>query len=302
MDRLAELQTLVAVVDGGSLAEAARRMHRSAPAVTRALADLERRAGVSLVERSTRSCRPTPAGRRLADQARNLLGGYEEAMREPAGEVVAPRGLVRITAPSIFGRDYVAPLVMSFLDLYPEIAVDLELADRVVDLTEEEFDLGVRIGELANSGLVARSVGTVRQLVVASPAYLMLRGTPQRPEDVASHTVLQHAREGLNAPWTFRSEDNRSITVAVSARLGVNQPDTAISAALDGRGLVRVLSHQVDTDLREMRLVRVLRPFEPVPLPVSLVWPPSRRLWRRMRLLIDHLVEGLSRLDVLRRD
>ena len=294
MDRLTELQTLVAIVAEGSLAGAGRRLGRSAPMVTRTLAELERRAGISLVERSTRRCQPTPAGRRLADHARNLLAGYEDAMRESAGNAAVPRGLIRITAPTIFGRDHVTPALVGFLESYPEIEIDLQLSDRVIDLVEENFDLAVRIGVLADSDLVARNVGAVRQFVVASPDYLALHGTPKRPEDLASHAVVQHARHGLDTPWVFRENDGRSVSVGVSARFGVNQPDAAVHAALRGCGLVTVLSHQVQAELRDKQLIRVLKPFEPRPLPVSLVWPSSRHLWRRMRLVVDCLADDLK--------
>ncbi len=299
MDRFGELQTLVAIVDTGSLAAAGRRLGRSPPSITRDLADLERRIGVRLVDRSTRSCHPTPAGTRLADHARQLLSGYDEAVCQVAGETAAPRGLVRMTAPITFGCNHVVPLVTGFLDAYPEIAIDLQLIDRVVELTEEDFDLAVRIGRLADSSLIARTVGELRRVVVASPAYLASKGTPAYPKDLVDHEVVQHTSRGANAPWTLRGEDGRPISLALNARLAVNHPDAAIAAARDGRGVVSALSHQVDADLRSGRLVRILRDFEPDALPVSLVWPQSRRSWRRIRLLIDHLAQGLSALEVL---
>jgi DNA-binding transcriptional LysR family regulator len=301
MDRLGELRTLVAIVDTGSLAAAARRLGRSPPSITRDLADLERRVGVSLVERSTRNCRLTPAGTRLAEHGRQLLSGYEEAIAEAAGEAAAPRGLIRMTAPITFGGDYVAPLVTGFMDAHAEIAIDLQLFDRVVDLAGEEFNLAVRIGRLSDSSLIARTVGELRRVVVASPAYLGSNGTPHRPQDLIEHEVIQHDSRGANAPWTFRGEDGRPISVAVTARLTVNQPGTAVAAARDGRGIVQALSHQVDADLRAGGLVRILRDFEPDALPVSLVWPSSRRSWRRIRLLVDHLAKGLSALELLQR-
>lgn len=293
MDRLKELRTLLAIVDTGNLAAAARRLGRSPPSVTRDLADLEKRVGAGLVERSTRICHPTAAGIRLAEHARQLLDSYEEAIGEAAGEAVTPRGSIRMTAPITFGSDHVAPLVMDFLDAYPEIAIDLQLLDRIVDLTGEEFDLAVRIGHLADSSLIARTVGELRRVVVASPAYLEERGIPAQPQDLVKHELVQHTDCGAKAPWTFRDRDGRSISVLLSGRLTVNQPDTAVSAARDGRGIVSALSHQVHADLRAGRLVRILEDFEPAALPVSIVWPESRRSWRRMRLLVEHLVEGL---------
>lgn len=301
MDRLGELRTLVAIVDSGSLTGAARRLGRSPPSITRDLADLESRVGVTLVERSSRTCRPTPVGIRLAEQARRLLGDYEAAIGEAAGAATVPRGLVRMTAPITFGQEYVAPLVDEFMDAQPGVAIDLQLLDRLVDLVEEEFDLAVRIGPLADSMLIARRVGELRRVAVASPAYLATHGTPAAPADLTAHQIVEHGRHGPNASWGFRAADGRTISVAVTARLTVNQPEAAVAAARNGRGIVRALSHQVGPDLRAGRLVRILRDFEPDPLPVSLVWPASRRGWQRIRLLIDHLADGLGALDAIRR-
>lgn len=301
MDRLGELRTLVAIVDAGSLAAAARRLGRSAPSISRDLADLERRTGASLVERSTRRSRPTPAGLRLAEHARQLLGSYEEALGEAAGEATIPKGSIRMSAPITFGGDHVAPLVGKFLDAHAAIRIELHLTDRLVDLADEEVDLAVRIGKLADSALIARTIGELRRVVVASPAYLKVRGIPAHPSELIGHEVVQHGSRGEGAPWMFRGADGRPLIVPVSVRLAVNQPEPAVAAAREGRGIVSALSHQVDADLRAGRLVRLLAAFEPDPLPVSIVWPPSRRSWRRIRLLVDHLAQGLSALEVIRR-
>ena len=300
MGRLRELQTLIAIVETGSLAGAARRLRRSPPSISRDLADLEARVGTSLVERSTRTCRPTPAGIQLAGDARPLLAGYEEAIGEAAGEAVIPRGSMRVTAPITFGNNYVAPLVTAFLDAYPQIDIDLELTDRIVDLAEEDFDLAVRIGRLADSSMIARTVGEVRRLFVASPAYLAAHGTPQQWAHLAEHEFIQHVSRSEGAPSTISGEYGRAFANLPRGRFAVNHPDAAIAAAREGRGIVSVLSHQVDGDLRTGELVRILQDFEPATLPISLVWPPSRRSWRRVRLLVDHLAKGLAALEVTR--
>ena len=300
VDRLRELQTLVGIVDTGSLAAASRRLRRSPSSISRDLADLEGRVGISLVERSTRSCSPTPAGVRLADDARPLLAGYDEAIGHVAGEARVPRGPIRMTAPITFGGRYVVPLATAFLDTYPEITIDLQLNDRLVDLAEENFDLAVRIGHLADSTMIARAVGELRRILVASPAYLEARGAPGRPQDLVDHEIVQHSGGGATMPMTFSSKEGRTITVAARSRFSVNQPEAVVAAACEGRGIVGVLSHQVDSELQTGALVRILEAFEPAPLPVSLVWPSSRRSWRRIRLLIDHLAGALSALAVLR--
>jgi DNA-binding transcriptional LysR family regulator len=300
-DRLSLLRTFVAMVDEGSLIAAARALRRSPPAVSRALAELEALTGVSLVERTTRRFKATEAGRRLADQARLLLVGYDEAIAEASGATLACRGLVRVTAPLVFGREHVAPLLSTFLDAWPGIVVDLQLADRVVDLHDENFDLGVRIGAVADQSLISFRLGSVREVTVAAPAYLAERGTPETPLDVATHEAIQHTSLGASEPWWFRSMDGRPQRINVNARFAINQADAAIAAARAGRGLVRVLSYQVADDLRHGTLVRVLQDYEPEPKPVTLVWPDSRRALGRVKLLVHHL-KSLKALAVLQQE
>ncbi|MBA3676489.1 MAG: LysR family transcriptional regulator [Sphingosinicella sp.] len=297
MDRLTELHVLITIAETGSLAGAARRLRRSPPSVTRILADLEERLGVRLIERSSRRCAPTEAGRQLVEQARHLIGSYEDATSEASGEATAPRGSIKLTAPLVFGREHVAPLLLTFLDAQPAINVELLLSDRVNDLQEENIDLGVRIGRIADTSLIARRIGTVRRVVVASPNYLKAHGEPAAPADVSGHHIVQHSDLGPGTPWEFGGERARNIPV--TPRLTVNQADVAVAAALAGRGLVKALSYQVARHVAEGRLVRVLRDFETGPMPVHIVWPESRRPLQRVRLLIDHLVAGLQPLDVL---
>lgn len=301
MDRLSELQALAAVVEAGSFTQAARRLRRSPPAVTRIVAELEARVGVRLIERNPRRCVPTETGRRLARQAASLLADYEEAIAEAAGEAAAPRGALRVTAPLVFGRDHVAPAVMGFLDAHPAITIELDLSDRVQDLLEGNFDLAVRIGAVADGSLVARRVGEVRLVLVASPAYLAAHGVPRVPQDIVGHRLIQHSSRA-DLPWRFEDAAGTPVAVAVSPHVAVNQADVAVAAAREGRGLVRALSYQVARDVAEGRLVRVLRAYEPAAMPVRLVWPESRRLVRRVRLFVDHVAPVLSALPVVRAD
>jgi DNA-binding transcriptional LysR family regulator len=200
MDRLDELAIFVAIVEAGSLVGAARRLRRSPPAITRALSSLENRLGLRLVNRTTRRLVPTEAGNMFAERARALLAGYEEVL---LGASQAPiRGVLRITAPVQFGRRHVAPIVSAFLNEYADVGVELSLNDRNLDLIEEGLDLAVRIGPLADSSLVARQVGSVRRVVVASPAYLARRGEPRTPSDLATHDPMCGCRRGS---WSMMS-------------------------------------------------------------------------------------------------
>jgi len=297
MDRLDELAVFAAIVDAGSLAEAARRLRRSPPAVTRCLAALEDRLGVRLAERTTRRLLPTEAGRRLAEQARLLLSDYSEAMRV-AGADEPLRGLLRITAPVQFGQRHVMPLVTDFLRTHPEITADVLFSDSNADLIEEELDVAVRIGPLVESTLVARRVGQVGRFLLASPGYIALRGAPAKIGDLASHDTIFIAARPLPAEWRF-AEGERERTVRLAPRLTVNQVGAALSAAREGLGITRALSYQAADDLEAGYLVRLLPQAEPQPLPVHLVVSSKRHMPARTRAFLDHAANGLKALPAI---
>jgi DNA-binding transcriptional LysR family regulator len=297
MDRLEELAILVAIVDHGSLVAAARRLRRSPPAVTRGLSALEDRVGVRLVERTTRRLSPTDAGRALAESAGMLLSAYDAAVGGISD--IPVRGLLRLTAPVQFGRRHVAPVVAGFLDAFAETQVELVLDDRNLDLVEEGLDVAVRIGALADSSMLARKVGEVRRVVVASPDYLARRGTPRKPAELASHdTIFGTARPGV-LEWRF-GPPKRATVVRLSPRLLVNEIEAQLIAARAGRGIARVLSYQVVDELTRGSLVRLLRPFEPHPLPVQLVAPGRIHMSPKVRAFLDYAAKALGRLRVIR--
>lgn len=292
MDRLDELATFLAIFDAGSLIGAARLRGRSAPAVTRTLSALEDRLGARLFERTTRRLVPTDAGRRLAESARALLDQYEELTHAVTGAVEAPRGRLRITAPVMFGRMHVLPLLLSFVALYPEVEPDLLLADHNRDLIHEGIDLAVRIGPVAEAGLVVRRLGEVARVVVASPDYLARRGTPEVPEALMGHDTVFFSFAGQPPQWRFRKGEGETV-LDLAPRFTVNQAEAALHAARSGLGVTRVLSYQAWPDLEAGRLVRLLRPFELEPSQVHLVLPSARHLPRRVRLLADHCAPRL---------
>jgi DNA-binding transcriptional LysR family regulator len=297
MDRLEELAVLVAVIDHGSLSAAARRLRRSPPAVTRALAALEDRVGARLVERSTRRLSVTEAGRAFAERARALLNEYDGAV---SGLAESPlRGLLRITAPLQFGRRHVAPLVIGFLETYREIQVELILNDRNLDLIEEGIDVAVRIGSLADSSLIARRVGEVRRVLVASPAYLARRGTPKRPADLAAHDTIFGSARSEPSEWRFGSP-KRTTIVRLSPRLLVNETEARLVAVKAGQGITRVLSYQVSEELEDGSLIRLLRDFEPPAWPVHLVAPSGGPKAPKVKAFFDYAAGRLSTLRVIR--
>ncbi len=295
MDRLDELSVFVAILDAGSLAGAARRLRRSPPSVTRALAGLEARLGARLIERTTRRLTPTETGKSFGADARRALAAYDDALRQ--GAQAAPRGLLRVTAPLIFGRRHVTPVVASFLHAYPAMQAELTLADHYLDLLEEGLDLAVRIGPPAQALPPPYRIGAVRRVVVGSPAYVAAHGEPRVPADLARHAVVHVVGRPVPSEWRFRA-GRRERVVRLAPRLTVNEIEAALVAVRAGHGITRVLSYQVAEEFAARTLVRLLRPYEPPALPVGLVTaaadPPAR-----VRAFLDHAVPLLSRLSVV---
>jgi DNA-binding transcriptional LysR family regulator len=299
MDRLDELTVFTAILDTSSLAGAARRLRRSAPAVTRALSALEARLGTRLIERTTRRLAPTETGRRFAADARLALASYAAAMRQ--SDDAPPHGVLRLTAPLIFGRRHVTPVVASFLAAYPLMQAELVLADRNLDLFEEALEVALRIGPLTDTGLTAHRVGEVRRIIVASPAYLASHPAPHAPADLAHHSVVHVVSHPLPPEWRFQ-QGRRERVVRLAPRLMVNEIEAALVAVRAGHGLARVLSYQVAEELEAGTLVRLLREFERPPLAVSLVTSGTSALPSRVRAFIDHALPKLAALRVVQPD
>ncbi len=273
-DRFEEWTLFTAVATRRSFAEAARTLGRSPQAVTRAVASLERRVGARLLHRTTRSVSLTDEGARYLERARPLLAELEALETRARGELT---GTLVVAAPLVFGRLNVLPIVHDFLVAHPDVDVRLQLHDRVVSLVDEGVDVAVRIGALVDSSLRARSVGSVRVVACASPAYLKKHGLPRTPADLREHHVVAFgATTPIPDRWAFPAGvGRREQTVAVRPRLVVNGAEAAIDAAVRGLGVTRVLSYQVAAELAAKTLRVVLEDHEPPPLPVSLVQLPG---------------------------
>ena len=299
MDRIDELVVFATILDAGSLAAAARRLRRSPPAITRSLAALEARVGARLFQRTSRRLTPTAAARRLASRARQLLGDYEQTIAAVEENRDAPlHGLLRVTAPSLFGRWHIAPIVSSFLKAHPGVRAELVLTNRNLDLVEQALDVGIRIGRLTESGLMARRVGQVRPLLSASPDYIARRGRPRTPRDLSKHDIVfisdpPHANE-----WRFRASGREQI-VRLTPRFMVTDVEAAVSAVRAGSGITRTLSYQVADDISSGALVRVLREFELPVWPVHLVFPSARHMPRTVRAFLDVAAPALDALRVI---
>jgi DNA-binding transcriptional LysR family regulator len=292
MNRLDAMSIFIAVADAGSLTAAARRLGMPLATVSRKLAELESHLNTRLLHRTTRQLSLTEAGSSYEAACRRILEDIGEAERAATGENAAPKGELVVTAPVVFGRLHVVPVIAEFLAHYPEINISLMLTDRVVHLMEEHGDVALRIGDLPDSSLMATQVGKVRRVVCASPSYLSNRGIPTTPDDLVGHDCITFEVLESKRAWVFGS-GRAQVSVPVRARLAVNTAEAAIAASALGVGLIRVLSYQVEDAVRGDALRVVLESFESEPLPVSLVHKGQTPLPLKLRAFLDFVAPRL---------
>lgn len=292
MDRLDSLRVFIAVAELAGFAPAARRLGLSPPTVTRAVAELEERLGARLFQRTTRIVRLTDAGQRFLTDARRILVELEEAEASAAGAQATPRGQLAVTGPVMFGRRYVAPLVLDFLDRHDEVSARLLLVDRIVDLIDEGLDVAVRIAQLPDSSLTAVRVGKIRRVICAAPGYLERHGRPRSPDDIAAHRVIAFAPATTPTDWSF-AVGTEVRSMKPPARILVNTAEAAVAAAVAGHGLTRVMSYQVADELARGELEIVLAEHELPALPIHLVHAAGRRANARVRAFVDFAAERL---------
>jgi len=293
MDRIDAMQAFVAVADLGGFAPAARKLGLSPSGLTRLIAALEDRLGARLLQRTTRSVTLTDAGGRYLERARRILADVEEAERAAEGERTKPGGRLVVSAPLGFGRLHVSPVMSTYLARYPEVSADLRLSDRMVNLVEDGVDLAVRIGHLPDSTLVARQVGEMRRIVVASSDYLKRRGEPKTPQEIATHDTIQFGAMAAGPDWRF-VEAGEEIRIAVTPRFSTNGSDAAIHYAEQGGGLTRVMAYQAAASLKAKRVGIVLAKFELPAVPIHIVYPTSRLLSAKVRTFIDLVAETVD--------
>lgn len=289
MDRLAAMKVFVTAIDEGSLGAAARRVGRSNAAVTRAITFLENHVGAKLLHRTTRIMRLTEAGERYAPVCRRVIDELEEADASVAGEHAAPHGLLTITAPVQFGTHILRPIVSGFLEAQPAVRVRYLLLDRPVDLVDEGLDVALRIAHLPDSSLIAIRLGEVRRVVCASPSYLAGKPAVREPADLTGHMCVAVTQTAQEETWTFppATGGTTARTVRLKPRLAVNAIEAAVHAAVDGEGFTRVLSYQIESEVRAGRLLILLQDDEPPALPVHLVVPDGRLAIAKVRHFID---------------
>jgi DNA-binding transcriptional LysR family regulator len=292
MDRLELMQTFVAVAEEEGFAPAARRLAISPPVVTRHVAALEARLGVLLLERTTRKVRVTEAGARYLADCKRLLTEVEDAEAAVTGAHSTPRGALGVTASVMFGRLFVAPILVEFLGKYPLVTARALLHDRVVDLMDEGLDVAVRIARLVDSSLTSVKVGAVRRVTCASPAYLAKHGVPQSPRDLANHRTFVFSGERATPAWSFEQR-GKALSFRPRATLLANASEVGIDAAVAGAGITRVLSYMVAAHVRAGRLRLLLEDYEAPALPIHVVYREGRRAPARVRAFVDFVVPRL---------
>ncbi len=286
MDRFQALTAFVSVADKDGFAAAARSLGVSASAVTRLVTALEEHLGISLFQRTTRSVHLTDAGRRFLERARHILSDLQEAELLAENERGVPSGRLAMSAPLMFGRLHVGPLICTFMNRYPSLQIDLQLADRFASLIEEGIDVALRIGHMADSSLVVRRMGATRRVVVAAPDYLVSAGRPITPHELAAHRIISCTAITQERHWRF-SDKGRDITADVHPSYVTNSAEAALWHAARQGGLVQVLGYQAIDQIRAGALEVVLADYEPKPLPIQFAYPAARLLSAKTRALID---------------
>jgi len=292
VDKLEAMTILLAAVDTGSLSAASRQLRIPLATVSRRVTELEERLHVRLLLRNTRKLTLTDAGRDYVASCRRILEDIGEAERTATGEYRAPQGELVVTAPLAIGRNHVVPVLVEFLQEYPEVRARIQLSDRVTNLVDERIDVAVRLGVLPDSDLIATRVAVINRVLCASPAYLESRGVPKEPKDLISHDCITYEGYSVTDDWDFRVGQDWEV-IRVSSRLTVNSAEAAVVAAIGNAGVIRLSSDHVESHLRSGVLVRLLQGFEPAPMPVSLVYPNQRQVPLKLRAFVDFAIPRL---------
>jgi len=286
MDRLESMTAFVAVARAGGFSAASRELGIPLATISRRVGELESALGVRLLRRSTRQVVVTEAGQKFFAACQRALEDLRDAEEAVSNEDRTPRGELTITAPIAFGRLNLQPVALEFLAAHPQINLRMQLVDRIVNIADEHIDAALRIAHLPDSRLIARTLGSIRVVVCASPAYLKARGAPQRPEDLMQHDCIAWSILGPRDTWWFQ-DSGREQQYPIRTRLATTLAESAVDAATAGLGLVQTTSYQASQAIGDGRLVIVLRRFECAVTPVSLVYARDRLLPLRLRAFVD---------------
>lgn len=291
MPRLQAMQVFVKVAETSGFAEAARQLNMSPPAVTRAVASLEDLIGARLFTRTTRTVKLTEAGARYFEDCRRILGDIAEAEAAAGGSYATPTGTLSVTASALFGQDYIAPILTEYLDLNPEVSARALFVDRITNMIDEGIDVGIRIGDLADSSFSAIRVGSVRRVVCGAPSYFERHGVPKQPSDLTAHQIIVSSTSWSSLDWRFGRDQKTS--VHINPRLTFSTYGAVIKATVQGWGLSRPLSYQIGQPLIEGEVQTVLTEFEEDPLPINVIHPEGRKASAKVRAFVDLAVDRL---------
>jgi len=293
MDRLSAMKTFVAVVEAGSFIRATDGVGLSKPAVSRQVAELENSLGVRLLQRTTRKLSLTTEGEGYYQRCKEIIAAIEEAESEIGHAKGEVRGRLRVGAPQSFGVLHLAPLWGEFLELNPNLTLDITLSDRVVDLIEEGYDIAIRIARMPSSTLISRALATTELVLCASPDYLARRGTPQKPTDIKQHDAITYSYLASGTEWQLLTKSGEAINVPTRTRIFANNGDTCRSVAIAGQGIILQPDFMVYEDLRQGTLVRLLPDYKTPMLTIYAVYPTRKMLPPRVRNLVNFLVAAL---------
>ncbi|MGK2286987.1 LysR family transcriptional regulator [Pedomonas sp. V897] len=291
MDRLTAMEMFVRVVVAKSFSGAARQLGVSKSVVSKAVAELEDRLGAQLLNRTTRQMSLTEVGQAYYERCVSILEQVEDTEQVVSSGARCPRGLLRVSAPVTFSVMNLGWPLSDFMEQYPEVSLELTLNDRVVDIVEEGFDLAIRISRrLKDSNLIAVKLGSARTITCASPEYLKRHGEPRHPRDLLQHHCLRYSNLGPAQEWTFRDPENgEPIQIAVSGRIIANNGEVLRAAAVKGDGIIAGPSFLAAEDIRQGRLVPILKEYAGPPFGIYAVYPPNRHVSAKVRRLVDFL-------------
>ena len=292
MDKLLAMNTFVQIVERGSLTAAAEALNKSLPSVVRVLATLEQSLDVRLLNRTTRRMTLTDEGRQYLTRCQQILSDVEEAELELSAQQREPSGHLNITAPIMFGKMHVTPAITSFLQQHKRVEVDLLLLDRTVNLIEEGIDVAVRIGHLSDSSMIAKPVGKIRRVLCASPDYLKKREAIKRPEDITAHNCVRFTGLSTSNTWQF-VEKGKPLSIPIKGSFGCNQANAAIDACVAGLGIGMFLSYQVEPQVQAGKLKILLPEFEPLPMPVNIIYSHAKLISTRVRVFVEWITQAL---------
>jgi len=293
MDRLEAMSIIVAVTETGSFSAASRRLNKPVATVSRMVAELEARLKAQLFQRSSRQMTLTDAGRSYIEACKRIIEQVDDAEREVSGEYRIPKGDLAITSPWGLGHMHLMPIAVEFMNAYPEIALRLVLTDRIVDTVEENIDISIRIGNLADSNLIATKVGSVRFVLCASPVYLAEHGHPREPAELATHDCISVDSLAPQRSWKF-IKDGREMVAPIRSRLTVSDSEAAIEAAIAGAGITRVMSYKMEAARRAGQLVVMLEKYEQEPWPVHIVYAERKPVPLKLRAFLNWMTPRLK--------